>query len=752
MHEWCVVDWESQSAAELRTVGQERYWEDSSTRAMCLAIAWPDEIDLWIAGEPPRERLVDHVRRGGRLISANSGFEFCGWQAERRRDPRWPELRLDQMDCLLARARAIGLPGSVEKLCEAVRLGDNKDKDGAQALRKLMRPRRYEPLEFWTPETAPDVYERMYRYARQDGKVERDLHLMLPPLSESERETWLLDQLINLRGVLLDVPSVARAIEVIKQEKEDLRARGHELSGLSPTQRDKLLDWIRAEGVDLETLQKGDVAKALANPGLKESVKTILGLRQQISKGSTAKFDRMLKCACDDGTAKGQYVYHGAGPGRWAGKNIQLQNLPRQTKNFKAKDAEAVITYLKYPSAAQCIKFEYGGVMEPLSLSLRGFIKARPGRRFVASDYSNIEGRMLAWLADETWKLEAFRKFDTILPGVDARGEPLRAGPDLYKLAYSKSFGVAVEDVDDDGLERQTGKCQELGLGFAGGIGALLKMCATYFVDPAKIAAAVKAITPAEVWAAARKRCPKLGTKMRCGLVDEDVWTGLRIVVDNWRAGHPATLAYWAAVEDAAAEAVMYPGTVASAGKIKYRIAGDFLQCRLPSSRVISYAYPEFKRYPSMDWEATRDELKYRITNYAGADKDPELLELGALQERLEFHCREENIKWQAQLTAWSESLDAKGKKVWRCRQLTKSILVENTVQGAAACCQRQGMKNVEAAGYPVVMHSHDEIVADTPISYGSLTDFSYKMCDVGEWAEGLPIVATGYEAFRYRK
>lgn len=738
--EWAVGDWESQSTAELKTVGTERYWEDVSTSHMCLSIAWPDNtIDLWTPYTELPLRLFEHVKGGGLFVSANSAFEWCGWQNMRRKDPRWPELSLDQMDCVLARARAIGLPGSVEKLCAAVRLGDNKDAEGAKSLRKLMRPRRKDTLEFWTPETAPEDFEKLYAYARQDAKVERDLHLLLPALSPQERETWLLDQKINQRGVLLDVASVRRAIEVIEEEKEDLKARGHEVAGMSPTQRDKLLEWIRAEGVELETLQKGDVAKALANPDLVESVKTILGLRQQISKGSTAKFPKMLSQVCADDTAKGQYVYHGAGPGRWAGKGIQLQNLPRQTKSFKAKDADFVINYLKYPSAARCIRHEYGGVMEPLSLSLRGFAMARPGNRFVASDYSNIEGRVLAFLAGEEWKLQAFRDFDA---GI---------GSDLYMLAYARSFGVDIATLDPDGLERQTGKCQELGLGFAGGVGALLKMCATYFVDPAKIAAAVKAITAPELWAEVYKRSPKPGTKLRCGL-EAEVWTGLRIVVDNWRASHPATLAFWAAVEDAAAEAVMYPGVVATAGKLKYRVEGDFLQCRLPSSRVISYPYPEFKRFPSMDWEATRDELKYRIANYAGPDSDPENAELAALKERLEIHCREENIKWQAQLTAWSEGQDGKGKKVWRCRQLTKSILVENGVQGTAACCQRKGIKNVEAAGYPVVMHSHDEIVSDVPNGYGDLKDFSHKMCAVGEWAEGLPIVAAGYEALRYRK
>jgi DNA polymerase len=712
---------------------------------MCLAIGWPDSIDLWIEGDAPSARLVEHVKAGKRVISANSAFEFCGWEATRRRDPRWPELKLEQTECILSRARAMGLPGSVEKLCAAVRLGDNKDKEGAQALRKLMRPRTYAPLVFWTPETAPEAFAALYRYAKQDAKVERDLHLLLPPLTPDERETWLLDQKINARGVLLDVPNVRRALEVLTTEKEALKARAQGLTGVAPTQRDKLLEWLRAGGLEIETLQKGEVAKVLADPSTPEAAKTVLRLRQQASKGSTAKFERMLQSVCSDGTAKGQYVYWGAGPGRWAGKGIQLQNLPRQTKSFKAKDADFAINLLKYRDAGACIKFEYGSVMEPLSLSLRGFCIARPGRRLMVSDYSNIEGRVLAWLAGEVWKLEAFRAYDTILPGVDANGEPLRAGPDLYKLAYARSFGVDVLAVDDD--LRQIGKCQELGLGFAGGIGALLKMCSTYFVDPAKIAAAVKAITEPEKWAEVYKRLPKLGTKLRCGL-EPDVWTGLRIVVDSWRAAHPATLAYWAAVDDAIQEAVMHPGVTAQAGRVLYRCEGDFLKCRLPSGRVIHYPYPEYKRFPSFAWSERRDELKYRISHFDGTDE----CSLEQLQTDYAKHTREENIQWEAQLTYWSEGQDGKGKKVWRCRHLTRTIAVENTVQGTAACCQRAGMKNIEAAGYPIVMHSHDEIVADVDCNYGSLNEYADKMCAVGKWANGLPIVAAGYEAERYRK
>lgn len=755
LDDWAIADWESQSACEISEAGAERYCEDPTTRETCLGIAWPKgPPELWIPGEPPPERLCEHVERGRRFIAYNVAFDFNLWRAVRTRDPRWPELKLEQTECLMSRGRTLSLPGKLERMCSALRLSENKDKDGQKSLKKIMKPRK--DGTFWTPETAPEDFQKLYAYAKQDVLVERMLHEMLPPLTDSEREIWLIDQEINQRGVYLDVPNLRHALELLEAEKLRLRELCNRITGYNPTQVDKLKEWLNAHGCKLDKLDKGAVARVLEDTetlAKNPELKIVLEARQQASKTSNEKFGRMLTNAGADQRGRGQYAFYGANTGRWAGRGWQPQNLKRQTKTFKAKNAEDVIAHLSLPNPARTIRFEYGSLMEPLSLSARGFIKAPPGRRLVVADYSNIEGRITAWVSGEDWKLEAFRRYDTFVrdaagnPIPDGKGDFLREGPDLYKLAFANSFGVPVETVNDDD-QRQTGKVQELGLGFAGSVGALLKMCATYMVDPTSIAVSVKAITDPEKWATVLDGLPKMGSKMRHGL-DPDTWTGLKIVVEAWRAAHPATTAMWSALMKAAHAAVENPGVVTAAGPIRYKVEGDFLKCRLPSGRAIYYPYPEFKKFPSFEWSERKAELQYLIERF----NDPGNLAPGTIEDlHRELAEHEDDITWETQLTYWGEATEAGGAKIWKCRQFTRSIAIENVVQAIAADCQRRGMKNCKADGFPIVMHSHDEIVCELEFGKGSVTELAHKMCAQDSWAYGLPIVAAGWEGDRYRK
>lgn len=421
-----------------------------------------------------------------------------------------------------------------------------------------------------------------------------------------------------------------------------------------------------------------------------------------------------------------------------SGRRIQTQNLTRPAKGFKPSDAERVIDFLKYPSAARCIRFEYDSVMDAVSSSLRSFIHAKPGHRLVTADYSNIEGRVLAWLAGEEWKVEAFRDFDA------------GRGHDLYKLAYAKSFGVPVEQVDDDG-QRQIGKVQELALGYSGGIGSFISMGANYGVVPERIAEAVKAITPAELWQDTLKRLPAPGTRFRAGL-DPDTWCGLRIVVDSWRAAHPRVVMFWRDLEEAAREAVEYPGTVTNVagGMIRYRKEGDFLKCKLPSGRCVVYPYAEMKRFPSMKWEAKRDELLYSIKEASTLGPVESADAIALYQAELADH--EANIEWTASLTYWGVSSKAGSSKKWKQQRAYGGLLAENVTQATARDCLAEAIPRLEAAGYPIVMHVHDEIVSEVPEGFGTLEEFVHLMCHGSDWAEGLPIVAAGWEGERYRK
>jgi DNA polymerase len=757
-HDYVVADFETFSACEIKTAGAEKYAEDATTGIHCLGYKFPQRAaQLWKPDEREPAELIDHVAAGRPVIVHNGAFEYWIWRLvlRLRGYGAWPELTIKQIDDTMPRARALSLPGALDACCEALRLPIRKDQDGYRAMLKLARPRKRDPLTWWTPETAPDDYAKLYNYCPIDCDAGEQLHLTLPPLTPEEREIWELDQIINNRGVQLDMANVRRALTLLTEEKAELSARVFKKTNeaTTATQRDALLAWLQSEGVELASLTKAEVARALADPKLNGTLaKEVLEMRREAAKVSTTKLNAMVKSACADGRARGLFQFHGAATGRWAGRRIQTQNMPRPAKHFKPQHAADAIDWLRFPNAGKAIRFEYGSAMDALSWALRSFICAQPGHKLIAADFSNIEGRVLAWLAGEEWKLDAFRRYDMFMLDEngqripDGKGDYVREGHDLYVLAFARAFGMQVEDVDD--ARRQVGKVMELALGYSGGIGSFISMGANYGVVPDHISTATRAITSDADWEATMKRLPGLGSRFRAGL-EPDVWCGLRIVVDAWRAAHPNVVAFWKALEAAAIEATEYPGRVTRVGMIRYRKEGDFLKCKLPSGRCISYPYAAMKKFPSMSWEAKRDELRHREKELLEPEHIDQAAWSALMAEQTEH---EKNVEWQSGLTYWGVSSKAGSSKKWKQQRAYGGLLAENVTQATARDCLAYVMPQLEAAGYSIVMHVHDEILCEVPENFGSVSDFASKMCAQKQWAEGLPIAAAGYEAFRYRK
>ena len=368
------------------------------------------------------------------------------------------------------------------------------------------------------------------------------------------------------------------------------------------------------------------------------------------------------------------------------------QNMPRGTGTVKDPE-DAVPDMLT--GDARWIDLIYGQPMSAVSDMLRSCITASPGNRLLAADYSSIEGRVGAWFANESWKLEMFRAQD--------RGEGFGA----YEMAASGIFNVAPEKVTKP--QRQVGKTSELALIFAGGVASFDAFAQVYNVDMTTAYEPLRSTTDAEIWERAvesHERWSETGA-LATGRMSREAWIASEVTKVLWRAKHPAHVALWAALIEAANGAVKQPGAIFTTHRVSYIVRRGFLWCRLPSGRCLAYGGPQIR-----DWSTPWGE------------KQPCLTVLGV------------------------DSIT----KRWGRFALTPSVVTNNVVQGTASDLMRHGMLMAEAGGYPMVMTVHDEGVADVPVGQGTLAEFERLLCDLPTWAAGLPVVASGWEGLRYRK
>ncbi|MBN8996132.1 MAG: hypothetical protein J0H94_12970, partial [Rhizobiales bacterium] len=536
----------------------------------CAAYAFDDgPVLIWRPGEPCPPDIFDHVRAGGVCVAHNASFERVMWKHILGPRYGWPEPAIEQWRCTMVTAYAMALPGSLDDASAALGLEQRKDDAGKRLMMQMSRPRKLDPLTWWDD---PAKIERLIAYCAQDVEVERAIEKRLKPMKPSELALWHLDQKINDRGVGVDRPLAEKARALVERAAERLDRRMAEVTNYAVTacsNRNQLIAWVREHGVETESIAKDQVEELLAHRDLPAEVRTALEIRQAAAKASVAKIDALLNGTSADGRARGLLQFHAASTGRWAGRRFQPQNIVRPMKKFPVDLAIDAIAN-NYAEAL----FGEDQILFVVSQCLRGLLKAPAGRKIVAADYSNIEGRVLAWMAGEEWKCEAFREYDRFL--LDAEGEPipdpknkgdfLRAGPDPYKVAYGRSYGVQPEDVSDD--QRQIGKVMELALGYQGGVGAFRTMGVNYGVD----------------------------------LPDEEV----EAIRDAWRAAHPRVKQFWYDLETGM-KAVEEPGsTHYVAGRIVFRVSGSFLFMRLPSGRLLAYSYPEI-RDKLMPWRDEND-------------------------------------------------------------------------------------------------------------------------------------------------
>lgn len=557
------IDFETRSAADLRKVGIYKYFDDPSTDVWCACWAVGDEaVQTWYPSQGTPIDIGAFIEDSpDTLIYAhNAGFEFQAFKMLQRRYG-WPVPRIEQMRCTAAMAAAMALPRDLGGAANATGLPITKDDVGRRLMLQMMKPRSTtNGVHTWWD--TPEKIERLAQYCATDVEVERLLEKRLRPLSDFEQKLWQLDNTINGRGVQVDLKSVGHARHLVGKATDELNAEVARLTNghvQAITQAAAMRDWLNQQGVDTDSVDKASV-KALLALDLPVDARRVLQIRQDAAKSSTAKLVSFQERASADGRARENLMFLGAGTGRWSARGIQLQNLPRP--DMSSEGIELAFRLLAKRDH-KLFDMLFGGTLSTVSNCLRGMIVAASGNTLLSADFSNIEGRVLAWLAGEEWKLQAFRDYDN---GV---------GPDLYKLGASRILRKAITDITKD--ERQAyGKVPELALGYQGGVGAFQTMAVTYGVQ----------VTDTEAEA----------------------------IRDLWRENHPRTKQYWYDLEDAAMYAVRNPGKGWRVGKVAYACRSNILWCQLPSKRLLAYVDPKIQ-----DVETPWGETKEAVT-YMGVD------------------------------------------------------------------------------------------------------------------------------------
>jgi len=597
--------------------------------------------------------------------------------------PTKPEMWRDTM----VQALSHGLPGSLGQLCEILKVPTDqaKDAEGRRFIQLFCKP-RHAALRRATRETHPVEWARFKEYAALDIVAMREINRRLPVWNYkgAELDLWHLDQNINDRGVAIDLDLVKGALAAVEEAQVSLRKKSAELTdGLleSTTRSAGMLDYvIEYYGIDMPNIQMSTIEKMLASD-LPADLRALLEVRLQASTTSTTKYKTLMHGTSKDGRLRGTLQFNGASrTGRWAGRLFQPQNLPRPV--LKQEQIDLGIEAMKAGSANLVVD----NVMELASSAIRGAIIAPPGRKLVVSDLSNIEGRVQAWLATEEWKLEAFREFDA------------GAGPDLYKLAYSKSFGVDPSDVTKD--QRQVGKVQELALGYEGGVGAFVTFADVYGIDLEDLANKVLPVAPE--WALAKANQFyhwSLETKRPTYHLSQSAFLACDVVKRGWRNGHPEISAYWGELRNAVHQAIELEGETITCRKLKVRRDGGWLRIGLPSGRAVCYPSPQI--------------VNESIT-YMGVDQ----------------YTRK-----------WSRIKTYGGK------------LFENICQAVARDVMAANMPAIEAAGYQICLTVHDELITEAPDTDEYTSDkLALMMAQAPAWAPDMPLAAAGFETYRYRK
>jgi len=708
------LDFETRSACDLLKSGGFRYAVDPTTSIMCASYAFGDDpVQSWDVRKD-KECPLDiklHIKNGGIINAWNAAFERLIIKYVASRQNMWPVPDTNRYRCTMVRALAMGFPGKLESAAPALRLDVRKDADGKRVMQRMSKPRKTHAdgtLTWWEDE---ERYAKLIAYCSMDVEVERYAAKKLFALSPQEQLYWEFDQMVNDRGVYLDMDSVRHAQEVVRLANLDLDAslaRVTDGAVLTCSNVGLLKQWlIEQQGLEVDSLAADKITEHLQND-IPDPAREALLLRQEAAKTSTAKLDRMELCHGADNRARGLFQFNAASTARWGGRLIQLQNLPRPTGAFADDNGQDCVEHVfeMLPNEnPDHLELFYDAPKAAIASCIRGFITAAPEHTLVAADFESVEGVGLAWLAGEQWKLSAFLDY--------FQGD----GPKLYNVTAGKIFGCEPEEIDKKSSRYLIGKVADLALGYQGGVGAFTTMMANYGLSDDQLASALPTVLEATSEfniLGAEDLYKKNGARSD---LSREAWLAADMIKRNWREGHPKIVEFWSKLEEAAESAILLPGEVFYAGKVAYKAAGQHLFCKLPSGRALTYIDADIRQMRT-----------------AWLDDDGKAV-------------------WRPSVTAMHQH--PKTKQWWR-RGLYGGLYAENITQAICRDILAANLVRAEEAGWPIVMHVHDEGVAEIELklmeAMGGLPAFEAVMSTPPPWGLDFPLKAVGWAGKRYRK
>ena len=725
MQKWCPPPGASKRG--LPVIGMAVYAMHPTTDILMLRWYTGSGVPgLWLPGQPLPTELFAYLASGGIVEAVNAGFEWYIWNLVATRRYGFPPLPATSLRCAAAKARAFGLPGSLDGMSQVLSsvYPDiiQKDKKGQSWINKYSVPRNptAKNRKLWN-DLADNLkdYQIGVDYCGTDCLSEHSNSVHIPDLPKRSLRVWQADQTINRRGVYTDQARIADAINIIEQAYAKYNRLLDKLTCgavKSASEVSKLLAWMKQFGIehsdsfDGTSLDEDALDDLLARKTLPPQVRGALMVRALIGSAAVKKLYAMQRYACPDGRIREMIVFHTARTGRFGGSGPQPHNFPNSGPAIKpcgpcGRTVGAMHTTCPLcgsalpdgdgdewdmPAVEDAIQLiahrnldllekVYGTALAVISGCLRGFFCAAPGKVLIVSDYSAIEAVVLAALAGEEWRLEVFRTHGKI-----------------YEMSASKIANITFDDIirhkKDTGkhhpLRKKLGKVAELASGYGGWVNAWVQFGADEFYDEEEIKKNILR------W---REESPMI-VEYWGGQVRGAPWS------DRRKPEYFGVEGMFIAAIQWPGETFEYRGT-----RFTYHTDIDVLQCILPSGRPMYYHRPrleEGKRWGLLG------------ISYEGYNTNPK-----------------------------------NGAKGWIRMYTHGGKLTENIVQAVAADLLWDAILRLEAAGYPVVMHIHDEIVVEVPEGFGSIEEVEKIMAERPQWAADWPIKAAGgFRSKRYGK